>query len=214
MRLIYRLYLEGNGLKEIAEKMNSLGLTGRSGNPLTDQGILYILSNEVYVGDKMLQKRAPKDFITKQPDKSARYESNYLVDDHEAVIDRLTWVTVQSRLRQRREDIDSGVKYHGGRTHFLYGKTFCGSCGAPMTRRTLTGYRGEKYKAWECREHHLGRAGNGCKCQIVKEDDLMVEILVQLGWTEFDEERFQQSVERVLVFGERIEVEMKEALRG
>ena len=56
---------------------------------------------------------------------------------------------------------------------FLYGKTFCGSCGAPMTRRTLTGYRGEKYKAWECREHHLGRAGNGCKGRNIRETELM-----------------------------------------
>ena len=200
VRLIYRLYLEGNGLKEIAEKLNSLGLTGRSGNPLTDQGILYILSNEVYVGDKMLQKRAPKDFITKQPDKSARYESKYLVDDHEAVIDRLTWESVQNRLRQRREDIDRGVKYHGGRTHFLYGKTFCGGCGALMPRRTLTGYRGEKYKAWECREHHLGRAGNGCKGRNIRETELMAAICAETGCEEADVERFLPEIERIEVW--------------
>ena len=78
--------------------------------------------------------------------------------------------------------------------------------------KTLTSKSGEKYKAWNCAVRQKGKKGNGCKCQIVKEDDLMEEILVQLGWTEFDEKRFQESVERVLVFDDRIEVEMKEAM--
>lgn len=196
--------LRSETLKGIADNLNSLGMTGRSGEPLTDNGVLYILGNEVYVGDKMLQKRAPKNFLTKQPDKRTPFESNYLVDDHEAVVDRLTWDAVQKKLMKRREDIDSGVRYHDGRTHFFYGTVFCGECGEPMTRRTLRGYKGERYKAWTCRDRHKGRRGNGCMCRTIRETDLITAICVQMDWEQFDEGRFEAEIEKVVVTNDEI----------
>ena len=204
VKIIFQLYLEGKGCKEIADNLNSLGMTGRSGEPLTDNGVLYILGNEVYVGDKMLQKRAPKNFLTKQPDKRTPFDSNYLVDDHEAVVDRLTWDAVQKKLMKRRGDIDSGVRYHDGRTHFFYGKVFCGECGEPMTRRTLRGYKGERYKAWTCRDRHKGRRGNGCMCRTIRETDLITAICVQMDWEQFDEGRFEAEIEKVVVTNDEI----------
>lgn len=182
VRSIFQMYLEGKGLTVIADMLNELGLVGRNGKPLTANGVLYVLSNEAYVGDKLLQRRPPKDFLTKQPKKNVQYEDNYLTNDHEAIISRETWNAVQGLLKVRREDIEQGViKYHGGRTHFLYGKVFCEECGSPMTRRTLTGYGGEKYKAWVCRDRHLGRKGNGCKMRTIREDELLGEIGESIG---------------------------------
>ena len=71
---------------------------------------------------------------------------------------------------------------------------------------------GGHYKAWNCGDRQKGSKGNGCKCRIMKEDELMETVLEQLGWTEMDEERFEETVSRVLVYDDRIEVEMKEAL--
>ena len=204
VKIIFQLYLEGKGCKEIADNLNSLGMTGRSGEPLTDKGVLYILGNEVYVGDKMLQKTHPKNFLTKQPDKRIPFESNYLVDDHEGVVERLVWDAVQKKLRKRREDIDRGVRYHDGRTHFFYGKVFCGECGEPMTRRTLRGYKGERYKAWTCRDRHKGRRGNGCMSRTIRETDLIAAICIQMDWEKFDEGRFLDEVERVVVTDEEV----------
>ena len=78
----------------------------------------------------------PKNFLTKQPDKHVPFESTLLKDDHEGIIPREAWDAVQEKLRARREDIEQGIKYHGGRTHFLYGKVFCGCCGSPMKMHT------------------------------------------------------------------------------
>lgn len=68
---------------------------------------------------------------------------------------------------------------------------------------------GRKYKAWNCAERQKGVKGNGCKCRIVKEDDLMEEVLMELGWVEMDEARFEAEVERISVFDDRVEVEKK-----
>lgn len=102
------------------------------------------------------------------------------------------------------KDIDSGVRYHDGRTHFFYGKVFCGECGEPMTRRTLRGYKGERYKAWTCRDRHKGRRGNGCMCRTIRETDLITAICVQMDWEQFDEGRFEAEIEKVVVTNDEI----------
>lgn len=181
VEIIYELYLEGKEPGAIAATLTQIGMTGRNGKPLTPSGILYILGNETYAGDKLLQKRAPKNFLTKQPDKHVFFESTLLKDDHEGIIPREAWDAVQAKLQARRADIEHGIKYHGGRTHFLYGKVFCGCCGSPMTRRTMANYDRSKYKAWICRDRHLGRHGNGCKMRIIREEQLLDSIKKELG---------------------------------
>lgn len=175
------MYIEGKGLTEIVNTLEQMGVVGKNGKPLTVPGVLYILGNETYVGDKILQKQAPKNYLTKQPDKNAVFESNYLTDDHKGIISRDEWNAVQLLMKARRDDITNGIRYHGGKTHFLYGKVFCEECGSPMTRRTLTGYGGVKYKVWVCRDRHLGRKGNGCKMRTIREDELMEYVKDGIG---------------------------------
>lgn len=204
VRGIFQMYLEGKGLTDIANTLDQMGVVGRNGKPLTVPGVLYILGNEVYVGDKILQKRAPKNYLTKQPEKNVHFESNYLTGDHEGIISREEWNAVQLLLNARRKDINNGIRYHGGKTHFLYGKVFCEDCGSPMTRRTLTGYGGGKYKAWVCRDRHLGRKGNGCKMRTIHEDELLAEIRRVIG-TEATEDTADM-IDRVDVGMEEIDV--------
>ena len=198
VRLIFELYLQGAGLKNIADQLKALGRNGRSGKPLTEQGILYILGNEAYVGDKMLQKQPPKDFLTKQPDMHCPFENNYLVHDHEALIDRQTWEATRERLAKRRSDIDSGLRRHS-RAHFLYGKLYCGGCGAPMIRRTVTG--SNPYKSWVCREHLLGQNGNGCPAKPIRE----TVILEQLPG-KADPQRIPEEIERIDIWMNEVTV--------
>ena len=131
--------------------------------------IRYILKNETYRGDKLLQKTHPKDLITKKPDPRVEFESNYLSEDHEAIVSKAVWDAVQAKLKKNKEFAEV-VGHRGGQPHFLYGKVFCGECGAPMTRRTVNGPGGGKIKIWVCREK---RKGSGCGCRNVKEEELL-----------------------------------------
>ena len=211
VRRIYSLFMDGRTFTEIAAEMKAADVCGRHGAPLTVPGIIYILENEVYVGDKLLQKRAPKNFLTKQPEKNVEFESRYLENDHEPIIDRDTWDWVQGLMKTRREELENGIKYHKGRTHFLYGKVFCAGCGALMTRRTLrcSSKGTENYKAWTCKEHHLGRQGNGCRMRTIREDDLLAAIRDQMGYPEdgeFPVEWFLKEVDRVEVGEDTVRV--------
>ena len=136
--------------------------------PITNQhlpfSLRYILFNETYVGDKLLQKRAPKNFLTKQPEKGVTFESKYLVGDHEAIIDRDLWDRVQAKLTASTAQADNNHSLIDGHAdssagftdcadyasadsragsrgsnhkHPLYGKVICADCGSLMTRRTF-----------------------------------------------------------------------------
>jgi DNA invertase Pin-like site-specific DNA recombinase len=206
IRQIYGMFLEGKNERQIAARLTTAGIVGRSKKPLTAGGIRYILSNEAYVGDRLLQKRAPIDMLTKRPSRTADYEHYYLENDHEAIIDRATWNGVKEKLSRHRNDLERGIRYHGGRTHALYGKIFCGVCGEPMTRRTLHGYSKKgtppvTYKAWTCRGRHLGRKGNGCKNRTIRETEVLEQIQAQLGQMTLPTEELW-----ILVYEERVEI--------
>ena len=164
-------------------------------------------NNRITLRDKLLQKQPPKNFLTKKPDERVPYESNYLENDHEAIVDRKTWDTVQEIICQKKA-LTIKVGRIGGRPHFLYGKLFCGECGEPMTRRTLNGPKGIKHKVWTCRGRHEGRKGNGCKLRTIKEDLLLQTIEESIG-CEVNAENAGQ-IQRVLITKDDIVVEKKE----
>ena len=204
VRAIYELYLEGKSVEEIRRLLTGLGVVTRNGKPLSHHNILYILQNEAYRGDKLLHRTPPRDFLTKRVDENAHYETNYLENDHEPIVDPEVWDAVQEKLKQNM-DLMEAVGHLGGRPHFLYGKIFCANCGSPMTRRTFTGSKKTKYKAWVCRDRQLGRKGNGCKTRIVKEDDLLTEICSQMGWEQVTEEQMSE-IERIVVSDDAVEI--------
>ena len=53
VRAIYQLYLEGKSIEEIRRMLAEFGAVTRRGKPLSHHGILYILQNEAYKGDKL-----------------------------------------------------------------------------------------------------------------------------------------------------------------
>ena len=202
VRLICDMFLNGSTIEEIRKALADKGVLTSKDTLISRNNIYYILSNETYKGDKLLQKKPPIDFITKKPNPQAEYESNYLTDDHEAIVDEAVWEAVQEKLAKNRE-IEEAVGHRGGLPHFLYGKVFCGECGEPMTRRTVNGVGGVKCKTWICRQN---RGKKVCAGKNIKEENLLAKINQQLGWEQLDEEQFLRDVERVDINGKEITV--------
>lgn len=210
------IFLEEKTYKEIAESLEKAGAESqRKCGHFSGTIISYILRNETYVGDKRLHKNPPRDFITKKELKDMEYESVYLTNDHEPIVDRKTWDAVQTILKQREELKKKGVDVRGKNSHFLFGKVKCGECGEYYTRRTFQERRRDEngkpmtYKAWICKEKRKGKKGNGCQNRGIREDVLLQEIAEQLGWDSFDEKRFEEVVEYVVVSKSDIYIKMK-----
>lgn len=99
VRELFRRFLEGQTCRQIADVLAEMGAKTLRGKERFSEGTLrYMLTNETYVGDKCLQKQPPCDYLTKRPDRNRAYTSNYLKDDHEAIIERETWNKVQRRM--------------------------------------------------------------------------------------------------------------------
>lgn len=209
---VFRRFIEGESYRQIAKELGELGAQSlHSKKGFGVETLRYMVSNETYVGDKRLQKKAPLDYLTKKPDPNQKVESNYLWDDHEAIIDRETWDKAQKILEKRKELAQVGIHKTNREHHFLYGKVFCGECGAPFLRRTLKAAGGSKtqstYKAWNCRNRQKGKGKERCGNRFVKEKELIEAILQELEWPTMDQDRFEKEVSKVLVYPDHIEVE-------
>ena len=191
VRFIYESFLNGVSIGEIARELEERGVKGTTGVPLSIFGVRYILKNEVYKGDRLLQKQPPRDFLSKKPDASKPYISNYLENDHEAIVSDEVWEAVQNKFRTHQ-------LHKGGKPHELHGIVICGCCGAEMGRKKYNGYK-NPYAAWLCPDRRKGRHGNGCKCRIVKEDEIL----------EFLKEN--DDAEKIIVREERLEAVCRES---
>ena len=197
VRAIYAMFLEGTSIREISRRLKCLGIVGTFGKPLTDNGVRYILKNETYVGDKELLKSRQKDLFYKG---DIEHETFFLPDDHEPIVSRGDWETVQQKLSEVDER-----KYTGGKPHYLHDKLVCHDCGEKMTRRTVTGKGGQKTIVWTCTGRHHGRKGNGCKMRNVPETEIMTALSEALD-VEFAEENIDM-VSRVMICQDGIVVE-------
>lgn len=211
VKLAFERFVEGATYKAIADELNEKGAKRMRGRtPMNVSAVQHIVSNETYVGDKLLRKKPPVDFLTKRPDPHAAYTSYYVRDDHEGIIDRETWEKAQASLARRRDEWKRGIRKCSMAHHLFYKKVFCGECGEVYMRRTFTlpGKDGENihYKAWNCGERQKGSKGNGCKGRTVKEKKLEGLVAAELGWEAFDGERFEREVERVVVMKDGIRV--------
>ena len=209
IKKVFDNFLAGMNYTEIAADLDAAGAKRlRSDKPYTAERIRRILQNEYYVGDMLLRKNAPKDFLTKCPIHTD-YTSYYIRDAHVGIIDRNTWEQAKEKLDAVAADKAAGLVFNCTETHFLYGKVFCGVCGAPYTRRTFTDRKGGHYKAWNCRERQKGKKGKGCKNSAVREEILLAEIADAMQLEKFDMAAFDELVERVMITPGKIQVQIK-----
>lgn len=136
-----------------------------------------ILKNEIYVGDRQLQKAPHSDYKTKRPMPDTSYETFFIEEDHEGIVSRQVWDQVRARLETTKEQRSNGIhiKRH---SHFLYGRIICGECGRPMTRKTERNHK----KVWLCKDRKQGSKGSGCKNRIIREDQLLSSLAAASGF--------------------------------
>lgn len=212
IQMVFRLYIEGNSIPQIVtEAAKAGGHCLRSEKPLSSAQIRYILRNEVYAGDRLLQKQNPKNYLTKRPDESAEKESWYLKDCHTGLIDRETWIKAQALTERREIEKAKGIQRKRQNTHYLCGLIFCSDCGNAFCRKTFREYRSKSlYKVWKCKrrtrgENSKGEITLGCTAPIVRETDILNTIAEYLG-CEPTEEIIRTRVSQILIGKDGIKV--------
>lgn len=154
---IYRCYLDGASLNQIADMLNNRGLTTKGSNsPYRKEVIQRILTNEKYTGDALLKKTYITDCITKKSRKNNGELPMYLVKNHhEPIISRTDFNRVQEEMARRsakRSIAEKLTKTEQGKYSAKYALSellICGECGSHYRRVTWTA-KGFKEIKWRC----------------------------------------------------------------
>ena len=172
VRLIYRLYLEGDGtrgslgVKKIVSYLNERRIFTRDGGRWGVGQVHRILTRTTYVGRHEFNKRSKT--------KELKPVSEVVPVEVPPLIDRQTFDTVQAHLKARNPKV-TPARVTSGPT-LLTGICFCADCGGAMTLRTG---KGGRYRYYTC-SIKARQGETGCKGRSIpmsKLDDLVAHHL-------------------------------------
>ena len=156
VRQIYSMFLDGMSMVNIGTALERMGVCKKSGDIAWNRAtIMYILKNEKYTGDALLQKTYTVDCISHKAVKNNGERAKYLVTDaHKGIIDRDTFNRVQQEIAKRNSVRKKSEKCITalGRYSSKYALTeimICGECGSAYKRVVWT-INGEKRPVWRC----------------------------------------------------------------
>lgn len=101
IKMIYEDYGKGMKIKDILSKLDRLGVSRvRSHKKMTSDDIRNIISNVIYKGDRILQKKPHINYLTKKPDNNREYNQYYITNNHIPIVSNDLWERCNKR-RQR-----------------------------------------------------------------------------------------------------------------
>lgn len=204
VKRIFREYLEGASLQQIARGLEADGiLTGAGKTKWRAETLQKILKNEKYIGDALLQKTYTVDFLEKKRVPNNGLVPQYYVENsHEAIIPRDLYMQVQEEM-VRRANLHSGQnrkKRVYSSKYALSSMVYCSKCGE-IYRRVVWNNKGKKSVVWRC----CIRMENGpgaCNADAIHESELqnltVRAINMALAKKDSMNETLQKNVESVL----------------
>ena len=163
VRLIYRMFLEGKSIKNIAATLTKQKITTPSGKKKWSfSTVNSILRNEKYKGDALLQKWYTTDFLTKKIKKNEGEVPQYYVkNNHPAIISPEIFDMVKQEFEKRK-----GIKSRSGSNMFS-SKIICGDCGGFYGSKVW--HSNDKYRRviWRCNNKY--KSEKKCQTPIIRE---------------------------------------------
>lgn len=165
VRLIADLYTSGWGKLKIAKYLNERQIARENGKQWDTFTVNYILNNERYIGNALLQKT----FMTEEyPPRKLRNDGTkaqyYVENCLPAILTMEQWDAIQRLQEQRRPEIGK----RGG--HALSKMLRCSECGGAYRR-----IQRKNGMAWACTYRVSGRSN--CALHAVLEDDVCQALL-------------------------------------
>lgn len=204
VKRIYREYLEGCSLTQIARGLEADGILTAAGKAKwRPETLRKILRNEKYIGDALLQKTYTVDFLNKKRVQNNGIVPQYYVENsHEPIIPRDLYMQVQEEMA-RRANLHSGAKRKKrvySSKYALSSIVYCPKCGE-IYRRIAWNNRGKSSIVWRCctRVEH---GPEGCDAETVREDVLQNAVVTAINLALGNRDRviatLQENVEAVI----------------
>lgn len=162
VKKIFNMFLSGNNTIEIAKTISAMGVKTRDGNDIWHHTlIMYILTNEKYVGDSLLQKKYSTDTFPINKTRNKGYKAQFYVSNsHPAIIDREVFDKVQILYRSKRNIPSERVQ----ESYDFRKSVYCDHCRKYMKRIENRGVA-----SWICKNHY---DGGSCLLTPIQEREL------------------------------------------
>ncbi|MGM9942386.1 MAG: recombinase family protein [Bulleidia sp.] len=96
IQYIYQQYDQGCTISDIINALESMHVRTLRNRPRFSYSTIYnILTNSIYTGEKIIQKQPPRNMYTKKPDHNIDYNSYYIEHDHEPIISKELFQSIQ-----------------------------------------------------------------------------------------------------------------------
>ena len=199
VKLIYDLYLSGMGTERIAEYLNVNSISKRE-RVWNVSAIRYILTNEKYIGDSLLQKTyTPQMLPLRNIPNKGELDKYYVTNTHEAIIDKEVFELVQQRMKQNTNNNKSAsVK------HFFTGMIECGECGWTYKRK-----KQNDVVYWVCSRKK--NAGYSCNGKSIREDEIYSAFIYVYNKLRcFEQEIIDKTLHQLLTLREKVSINNRE----
>src|SRR5690625_1507255 len=198
VKRIYREYLEGARLLQIARGLEADGILTAAGKAKwRPETLKKILQNEKYIGDALLQKTYTVDFLSKKRVKNNGIVPQYYVENsHDPIIPRELFMQVQEEMF-RRANLRGGK---GGKKRVYSSKyalssiVYCGHCG-DIYRRVHWNNRGYKSIVWRC-VSRLEEKGSECTAPTINEESLQTAVVRAINELLANKEPFLSTLQK------------------
>ena len=192
VRWIYDQFLKGEPLGKTYQWLKGKGY------PSSKPFVRYVLQNPSYTGDVVLQRYFTENHRTHKTIKNTGQMPKYLVtNNHQAIISKETFEAVQRKIQENYEF--NPAAHRIVKPSCFSAKLICGKCGSHYVKGlTKTNRFDGLQEHWLCfgkwRKHI-------CDAKSIRGSRLRDAACELLGFTEFDENVFSRTIEKIIVNG-------------
>ncbi|MBP0986813.1 MAG: recombinase family protein [Oscillospiraceae bacterium] len=148
VQMIFQDYLSGVPVRQIARKLNEMGVMSRHGNPFENRTVEYILTNPVYLGK--LRRSLTGD-------RSDRYhEQDQCVDgQHQPIITQEVFDAAQAKRADTKKMYKKYARHDQPVQFMLKGMVRCDNCGGTLVMSSTGKYlQCHNYGRGKCKVSH------------------------------------------------------------
>ena len=184
VRLIFQLFLEGNGYGSIANELGKRGYRSKKGKVFSHNALHDILLNEKYAGVYVFNKASSKDIDGKRNSHSYKdaEETIRIEGGVPAIISKEDFAAVQRKMASRKQ---VRAAHNAKEVYLLSGKIFCGECGsAYLGNRKRSGRNKTLQVTYRCGGRKMK---HNCLNKEIRREYIEAFVLEKLSEYVFDE---------------------------
>lgn len=162
VQMIFQDYLSGMPVKQIAVKLNDMGIRTRHGNPWENRTVEYLLTNPVYTGKLRRSQNGQSDRF---------HEQDTCVDgQHQPIITQAVYEAVQAKRADTKKNYRKYARQGQPVQFMLKGLVRCDHCGA-----TLVMCQSGASKFLQCNNYNRGKCKVSHAISVTKINPVVLE---------------------------------------